>query len=353
MEAGFTGTFVIPWALTEVDGIRGAPRAALAVGSSWRRQGEALRVDGPNDLLRLDGAWEGADLRRRAARSVQRLVGVALKSDYAVHDDPAEFLHDKGFVLTDGARSYTATEIATGPSKPPLLMFVNELPPAGRELWVVRTISEQPPLRRQTDGPKGVICFIGGTRVQTPTGPRQIQDLAEGDLVSTKDNGPQPIIWTGSRHISGARLYAMPELRPVRLRAGALGQYRPDSDLVVSPLHRLLVKGRAADLLFNAPEVLVTAKDLINDRTITPDYTLKHVTYFHLMMESHQILIANGVETESFHPANTELEVLSAEQRTRLLDVCPAVARDPGIYGSFARRNLSQSEAAILMSELL
>ena len=54
--------------------------------------------------------------------------------------------------------------------------------------------------------------------------------------------------------------------------------------------------------LFNTPEVLVAAGDLANGRTILPDATVREVTYIHLMLANHQVLWANGVETESFHP---------------------------------------------------
>jgi len=351
MGTGFKGTFVISWAQTEVDGVKAAPVGALTVGSSWRRLGEPMRLDGPADLLLLDGADGEADLRKRAAKSVHRLVGAALNPGYDIHDEPTGPLMDRGFVVTDGARCFAATEISTGGARPPLLMFVDDLPPANVDLWVVRMIVEAGPVTRHTDGPKGVICFASDTRISTPQGPKLLQELGEGDYVDTKDNGPQEILWTGRRHMTGARLYAMPHLRPIRVREGALGSDRPDGDLIVSPLHRMLIKGRHAQLLYNTDEVLVAAKDLINDRSVVLDTELKSVTYVHLMMDQHQILMANGVETESFHPANTSLDVLDPNQRDGLLEVYPAIAHDPFAYGDFARRNLSASEAAVLQYE--
>ncbi|KAJ55106.1 hemolysin-type calcium-binding protein [Actibacterium mucosum KCTC 23349] len=351
MGTGFRGTFVIPWALTEVDGVQGAPGDALTVGSSWRRLGEATRVDGPAELLLLDGSAEESDMRKRAAKTVHRLVGAAMNPEQSVHDQPVEPLIDSGFVLTDGQNSYVATEIATGGGRRPLLMFVDELPPQNQDLWVVRVLAENSSVQTYYEHQPNVICFAADTRIATPEGVKQVQDLSEGDMVLTKDDGPQPICWTGRRRITGARMYAMPHMRPIRIRASALGEYRPEGDLLVSPMHRVLLQGKSAEMLYGESEVLVSARDLLNDRSIAVDYTLREVTYVHLMLERHQILFANGVESESFHPADTSLDVLDPDQRDLLLKLYPSVEHDPETYGGHARRFLSPSEAAVLQHE--
>jgi len=119
--------------------------------------------------------------------------------------------------------------------------------------------------------------------------------------------------------------------------------------LLVSPEHRMLVRGGAALALFNTPEVLVPARDLVNGSTISVDLNAREVTYIHLLLPSHQIIWANGVETESFHPANTSLSMLRDRDRVRLLSQFPEMEFDPHQYGGYARRNLSESEAALLL----
>ncbi|MBB06433.1 MAG: hemolysin-type calcium-binding protein [Pseudooceanicola sp.] len=353
MKAGFKGTYVISLSQVELDGARNAAPQALRVGSTWSWSGEAIRVDGPNDVLRLDQAETEKTLRRRAARKVRRLVGAAL--------DPAAFdagdkvqvqtddpLMDGGFVLTDGRNSFTAT-IVEVEGAAPLLMFLDELPPKGRDLWVVDVRNDQPRLAPNQPAAGGVICFTPGTRIATPYGATPVEQLREGDKVLTKDNGPQEIWWSGARRMTGARLYAMPHLRPIRIRAGAFGIQRPDDELLVSPEHRMLVKGSAARALFNTPEVLVAARDLVNGRTIMQDTQLREVTYIHLLLESHQVIWANNVETESFHPANATLAALDDHDRARLLEGLPDLRADLHSYGGYARRNLSKAETAILM----
>ena len=349
MKTGFKGTFVISWHQTEVDGLQAAPLTVLTVGASWRWTGDAVRVDGSQNVLVLDGAEGVIDVRRRAALMVRRLIGAATAPPRVVlgqadSDDPDA---DQSFVMTDGRRSYLATVIPVPGTDVRLVMFLGDVPPVNCDLWVVR-VSLQRVAQTAAVSLGGVICFTPGTRIVTPDGARQIENLRPGDSIQTKDNGPQQVIWTGHRRMTGARLHAMPHLRPIRFRSGALGIDRPDEDLLVSPQHRMLVKGAAALSLFHADEVLVAAEDLLNDGSICIDRTLREVTYVHVLMERHQIVWANGLETESFHPSNTALETVDPAQRAGLLDILPSLADDPFAYGDFARRNLTSSEAAIL-----
>ncbi len=350
MKTGFKGTFVIAWAQTEVDGVQAAPLDLLIVGASWHWTGDAVRVDAPQSVLVLEGAEGVIDVRQRAAKMVRRLIGTAIARPQSgrpqTEFDPAE--SDQSFVVTDGRRSYLATLIPVQGTGLQLIMFLGEVPPANTDLWVVRVSLDYSTPADGKPTPGGVICFTPGTRIMTPAGSRRIEDLRPGDSLQTKDNGAQSVLWTGHRRMTGARLYAMPHLRPIRFRSGALGIDRPDEDLLVSPQHRMLVKGAAAQSLFHAHEVLVAAEDLLNDGSICVDRALRDVTYVHVLMERHQIVWANGLETESFHPSNTALETIDPDQRAGLLEILPDLACDPFTYGDFARRNLTSSEAAIL-----
>lgn len=351
MKTGYKGTFVISWSQTEIDGLAAAPLQSLNVGSAWCWRGDAIRVDGPNDVLRLDKANGAENLRKRASHMVHRLVGAALEREVSHHASQVtssdDVLMDGNFVVTDGIQSFCVTLIEVGGGSQPLLMFLDDMPPKGAELWVVQHTLDVNVEQSDAEGTGGVICFTPGTRIQTPDGSVAIEDLREGDRVQTKDNGAQDVRWIGARRMSGARLFAMPALRPVRFLAGALGVV-PDEELLVSPHHRILLRGDAARALFNTPEVLVAAKDLVNGNSIRIDHDIRQLTYIHLLFESHQVLWANGVETESFHPASAALATLDAEDRTRLFATLPELEADPHSYGSFARRNLSASEAAIL-----
>jgi hypothetical protein len=352
MATAFNGTFVISWSQTSIDTLQAAPADFLRVGVAWSWAGDAVRVDGPNELLRLEGAEGEADRRKSAARMVRRLIGAAVENTKDLNainiDHPVA---DKCFVVTDGEQTYTVTLIDSGTRKPLLLMFLNTIPPRDRDLWVVHTALSNPVSQTTAENQGAVICFTPGTRILTPDGIRCIEELREGDHVQTKDNGAQPIQWMGQRRMSGARLFAMPKLRPIRIRAGVFGLDEPDEDLLVSPEHRMLIKGRVAQDLFNAPEVLVAARDLVDHDRVSIDLSVREVTYVHMLLPRHEIVFANGVESESFHPANAALSTLDAIDRARLSSLLPMVEDNPQSYGGYARRNLSASEVAILLHE--
>jgi hypothetical protein len=312
-----------------------------------------VRVDGPQGLLLLEGAEGAADIRKRAARMVRRLVGVAVGDTEAPGEESgSDPVPDQGFIVTDGHQSYTVTLIPVPDTGARLLMLVGDLPPVDQDLWVVRTAIDLTHSGAGARTAGGVICFTPDTRLATPMGPRMIRDLQPGDLIETRDNGPQEVLWCGHRRMTGARLYAMPHLRPIRFKAGALGIGRPDEDLLVSPQHRMLLKGPAAQALFNTPEVLVAAEDLLNDQTVIVDHTLREVTYVHILLQRHNVIWANGLESESFHPSNTALDTVDPAQLGALLQLLPGADANPHSYGDYARRNLSSSEAAILRYEM-
>ena len=140
-------------------------------------------------------------------------------------------------------------------------------------------------------GDLGPPCFTAGTMIEAPDGEVLIEELEVGDLVITKDHGPQPIRWIGRRIVSGRGEFA-----PVLFKAGALGNTR---DLMVSPQHRMLLQDWRAELIFGEDEVLCAANKLLNDCTIRKA-PCDSVEYIHLMFDTHEVIYAEGAPTESF-----------------------------------------------------
>jgi hypothetical protein len=122
----------------------------------------------------------------------------------------------------------------------------------------------------------------------------------------------------------------------------------PDVGLLVSPDHRIVHRSARARTLYNADEVLVTARDLIKDHSIIRNHAQREVTYIYMMLPSHEIVFANGVVTESFHPASNELSVMEDTSRDRMFDRLPDLRDSVYNYGDYARWVVSDSEAAIL-----
>lgn len=137
----------------------------------------------------------------------------------------------------------------------------------------------------------GPPCFCAGTLIRTPEGEVPVEDIRIGDLVETANNGPMPVRWVGRIHIR-----AMDEHAPIRFAKGSIRNTR---DLWVSPQHRILLSDWRVQLLTGEQEVLCPAISCVNGTTITQEPCLV-VDYCHIMFDSHQIVFAEGIETESF-----------------------------------------------------
>jgi hypothetical protein len=140
----------------------------------------------------------------------------------------------------------------------------------------------------------GPTCYTPGALILTPGGERPVETLRAGDLVLTRDRGAQRVIWAGAETVAGTDAFA-----PILIRAGAMGNRR---DLLVSPQHRMLVRGWRAELYAGLAEVLVAAIHLVNGRTVARAPRAA-VTYVHFMLERHEIVFAEGAETESLDPS--------------------------------------------------
>ncbi|WP_299047602.1 Hint domain-containing protein [uncultured Tateyamaria sp.] len=184
-----------------------------------------------------------------------------------------------------------------------------------------------------------VPCFVAGTLIATPDGEVPVETLTAGDLVTTQDEGAQPLRWIGTRTVPAQNQYA-----PILIRAGTFGQH---DDVMVSPLHRVLIRDSLAELLFGEGEVLVAAKDLVNDRSVTRQEG-GMVTYVHLMFDKHQVVFSGGLATESFLPGPQTTKSLEREIVEEICDIFPEL--DPstgGGYGQAARRTLRGYEAGL------
>ncbi|MFP4274086.1 MAG: Hint domain-containing protein [Paracoccaceae bacterium] len=185
-----------------------------------------------------------------------------------------------------------------------------------------------------------VPCFVAGTRIATPDGARRVERLMPGDLVLTRDEGAQPLRWVGRRQVPAEGAFA-----PIRIAAGTFGQH---GELRLSPLHRVLIRDVLAELLFGESEVLVAARDLVNDRSVRPEPG-GMVDYVHLLFDRHQVVWSEGLETESFLPgpqiANSFEREIVDEIRTLFPEIDPETGAG---YSPAARRALKSFEARLL-----
>ena len=132
-------------------------------------------------------------------------------------------------------------------------------------------------------------CFLAGTSIATPSGPKNIEDLSAGDLVLTAEGQEVAARWIGVQTVSTVFADALRVL-PIRIKAGALAQNVPSRDLLVSPDHALFIEG-----------VLVQAGALVNGSTITREAHLPSTfTYYHLETADHSLILAENTPAETF-----------------------------------------------------
>jgi hypothetical protein len=140
-------------------------------------------------------------------------------------------------------------------------------------------------------------CFLRGTRIRTVLGERRVEDLVIGDLVATAFGEARPIQWIGRaryRRRDRSKPWAK-AVQPVRIYRSALGPDAPHSDLLVTQIHALYLDG-----------ALVTAGSLINGSTIRldPAEDLDELEFFHLKLETHDVVYAEGVPCETLLNVN-------------------------------------------------
>lgn len=160
-----------------------------------------------------------------------------------------------------------------------------------------------------------VVCFTPDCRIDTPRGPVPVTALRPGDMLMTADNGPQPLRWIGRSDIGGLKRVAG-DLHPVLIRKDAFGPGRPARDIRVSPQHRFCL-GDAA-LLFHDEEMLAPAKGLVDGSRVVVDRSARPVSYVHLLLDRHELLFCDGVQTESFQPSFRTMAMMDPRTRSDL-----------------------------------
>jgi hypothetical protein len=132
-------------------------------------------------------------------------------------------------------------------------------------------------------------CFVAGTRIETASGEVPVEMLRPGDIVRTARAGLAPVKWVGQRSVALARHPARGGATPVRILADAFAPGVPRRDLLLSADHAVLVG-----------DVLIPAHRLINGATIRAEAGCAAVTYVHVELDRHDLLLAEGLAAESY-----------------------------------------------------
>ena len=155
--------------------------------------------------------------------------------------------------------------------------------------WWVDTVSDG---NGGTDVHLTSVCYAAGTRILTPQGERPVESLAAGAMVLTVSATglrERRVRWIGRRRIDLTR-HARPDLvAPIRIRRDAVAGNVPHRDLLLSPDHAIFIDGR-----------LIRARQLINGATILQEKERGSVEYFHVELDEHALLLAEGLPAESY-----------------------------------------------------
>lgn len=194
-------------------------------------------------------------------------------------------------------------------------------------------------------------CFTPGTRILTPIGERPIEDLEVGDNVVTRDNGALEISWIGRKNLTGEFLELNPHHYPILIKEGSLANYLPERDMWVSPQHRILFSCEEAQMFFEEREVLVAAQHLTRLKGVQRA-DCDQVTYIYLMFEGHELVLSNGLWSESFQTSFQALCGIEECSRNEILEAFPDLATQAGTRRkSSTFRTLNRLEADLLFTQ--
>lgn len=268
--------------------------------------------------------------------SGQRLDG-AQTVDGTTFADNTVIEAEYQIILRDDATGieYTAIAVNINDSSPSYatveaIAFIDTPPPAGVSLRVVST-SEGP----SNGGPNVIdesrlvpICFCEGTAIQTNSGPRKVETLAPDDQVLRSDGTFATLRRIFCAKVAEDDLAKNPRLFPVRISAGTLGGGLPERDLLVSRQHRMLASSNIAQRMFGTDEVLISAIKLTALPGIFVDTGVTKVEYYHLLFDTHEIILAEGAPTESLFTGPEALKAVAPDARREIITLFPDIAEN-------------------------
>ena len=185
-----------------------------------------------------------------------------------------------------------------------------------------------------------VTCFTTGALITTRNGVFPVEDLREGDGVVTRDHGVQTIRWIGASTCA-----ALGHFVPVRIAAGALGQGLPHRDLIVSQQHRMLISSHIARRIVGEQEVLMPAKKLIGLPGIDYAEDMITVTYYHMLLDNHEVIFAEGAPTESLMTGPMARHIMGADAIAEINALFPDLIRS----ASYPARSIPQGQQARML----
>jgi len=188
-------------------------------------------------------------------------------------------------------------------------------------------------------------CFLAGTRISTTSGDCRVEQLQIGDEILTL-SGRKAIKWIGYNKFTKEEGKAWLDIvMPIRVVRFAIDDHLPHSDLYLSPMHCIFLN-----------EVLIPVKYLVNGTSIAQGLPsdMSVIEYYHIELDTHEVLYAEGAMVESFFEGGSERENFSNfAQYMRLYGTEPKMTPFAPILGYRNRRQKIQGLARSLVSNVV
>ncbi len=178
------------------------------------------------------------------------------------------------------------------------------------------TLGQQITFTETNFGDYQVPCFVAGTRILTRRGEVAVEELEVGDYaLALGTGGFSMVTWIGQRRLEWSSGYRQPDKWPLRVREGAFGEGRPHRDLYLSPDHAVHFDG-----------ALIPVRYLENGITVLRA-PMEDVTYFHVELQRHDLLLAEGLAAESYLDTGNRQDFAGAARPATLAEHDERVAR--------------------------
>lgn len=174
-----------------------------------------------------------------------------------------------------------------------------------------------------------------GTLITTTAGPVAVEDLMPGDLLQTREDGPQQLLWIGMMTLFPASMPGQGDCPgPIRIPADSFGPGRPANDVVLGPYARLLHRAGASGTSCDGASVYAPLAEMIDGHSAIRLSPATPVQVYHLGLRRHATICAAGLHLESFHPGRA-LQTLGEDMLGLYLDLFPHVPQASG-FGPLA-----------------
>ncbi|WP_165354682.1 Hint domain-containing protein [Tropicimonas sp. IMCC6043] len=171
-----------------------------------------------------------------------------------------------------------------------------------------------------------------GTLIATEDGPIAVEDLHPGAMLRTVANGPQPLLWIGSTQIDvdTERRSGPAPLRLTRFAAESFGVGRPAPDLLLGPRARILYRSPRCQEMLGTSQAFAPAHGFIDGDSAVEITPFAPVRLYHLALHGQQVILANGIEVESYHPGPQVESLADRATCEALRELFPHVERLDG-----------------------